>query len=109
MFTLRCLHPPSGAVALTAVLGGPAVASLGYGRAVAGGAELRDPAVHRRGLTARCATNYPRRHAEASRLASDARPRAQRAPGVSRADLDQALSQRGELLDISKKKTWKTS
>ena len=31
MFTLRCLHPPSGAVALTAVLGGPAVASLGYG------------------------------------------------------------------------------
>jgi CBS domain-containing membrane protein len=30
MATLRCLHPPSGAVALTAVLGGPAVASLGY-------------------------------------------------------------------------------
>ncbi|MBX9347518.1 HPP family protein, partial [Chromobacterium vaccinii] len=31
MFPLRCLHPPSGAVALTAVLGGPAVARLGYG------------------------------------------------------------------------------
>src|ERR1019366_10624709 len=30
MFALRCLHPPSGAVALTAVLGGPAVTSLGY-------------------------------------------------------------------------------
>jgi CBS domain-containing membrane protein len=30
MFALRCLHPPSGAVALTAVLGGPAIASLGY-------------------------------------------------------------------------------
>lgn len=30
MVTLRCVHPPSGAVALTAVLGGPAVASLGY-------------------------------------------------------------------------------
>ncbi len=31
MFALRCLHPPSGAVALTAVLGGDAVFSLGYG------------------------------------------------------------------------------
>src|SRR6185436_10202571 len=31
MFALRCLHPPSGAVALTAVLGGPAVHAAGYG------------------------------------------------------------------------------
>lgn len=31
MFALRCLHPPSGAIALTAVLGGPAVHMLGYG------------------------------------------------------------------------------
>src|SRR6201990_15493 len=30
MFALRCLHPPSGAVALTAVLGGSAVHQLGY-------------------------------------------------------------------------------
>jgi len=30
MFFLRCLHPPSGAVALTAVLGGPAIAAAGY-------------------------------------------------------------------------------
>jgi CBS domain-containing membrane protein len=30
MFALRCIHPPSGAVALTAVLGGPAIHSLGY-------------------------------------------------------------------------------
>ena len=31
MFTLRCVHPPSGAVALTAVLGGPSIHSLGFG------------------------------------------------------------------------------
>ena len=31
MFALRCIHPPSGAVALSAVLGGPAVSALGYG------------------------------------------------------------------------------
>ena len=30
MFALRCLHPPSGAVALTAVLGGPTVQAMGY-------------------------------------------------------------------------------
>lgn len=30
MFACRCLHPPGGAVALTAVLGGPMVDSLGY-------------------------------------------------------------------------------
>lgn len=30
MFLLRCLHPPSGAVALTAVLGGPAIQAMGY-------------------------------------------------------------------------------
>ena len=31
MFALRCLHPPSGAVALTAVLGGPEVHAAGFG------------------------------------------------------------------------------
>lgn len=30
MFAFRCIHPPSGAVALTAVLGGPAVYAMGY-------------------------------------------------------------------------------
>ncbi|MDE2598039.1 MAG: HPP family protein [Rhodocyclaceae bacterium] len=30
MFVLRCIHPPSGAVALTMVLGGPAVSAAGY-------------------------------------------------------------------------------
>lgn len=30
MFVLRCLHPPAGAVAVTAVLGGPAVTQLGW-------------------------------------------------------------------------------
>ncbi|GLU31632.1 HPP family protein [Trinickia caryophylli] len=34
MLALRCVHPPSGAVALTAVLGGPAIHALGYRFAV---------------------------------------------------------------------------
>ncbi len=28
---LRCLHPPGGATALTAVIGGPSVHALGFG------------------------------------------------------------------------------
>ena len=31
MLSFKCLHPPSGAVALTAVVGGPAIAELGFG------------------------------------------------------------------------------
>ncbi|MPR08975.1 HPP family protein [Microvirga tunisiensis] len=31
MFVLRCLHPPGGALALMAVLGGPAIKAAGYG------------------------------------------------------------------------------
>ena len=31
MMVLQCLHPPSGAVALTAVLGGPAIQAAGFG------------------------------------------------------------------------------
>jgi CBS domain-containing membrane protein len=31
MMSLRCVHPPSGAVALTAVLGGHAITDLGFG------------------------------------------------------------------------------
>ncbi|KAF0843304.1 CBS domain-containing membrane protein [Methylovorus glucosotrophus] len=31
MFAMRCLHPPGGAVALTAVIGGPAIHQLGWG------------------------------------------------------------------------------
>ncbi|MDN8617531.1 HPP family protein [Variovorax ginsengisoli] len=35
MFALHCVHPPSGAVALTAVLGGPEIHAAGYGFVVA--------------------------------------------------------------------------
>lgn len=31
MLWLRCLHPPSGAVALTAIVGGPAIEAMGFG------------------------------------------------------------------------------
>ena len=34
MMALGCLHPPGGAVALTAVLGGPSIQAAGYGFAI---------------------------------------------------------------------------
>ena len=34
MMSLGCLHPPGGAVALTAVLGGPSIQATGYGFAI---------------------------------------------------------------------------
>ena len=103
MFSLRCLHPPSGAVALTAVLGGPSVASLGYGFALwpvgLNSLILLCIAVAFNGALKR---NYPRRHADPApgHHTRDAVPSTRL--GFSRADLDDALSQRGELLDISK-------
>ena len=42
MYQLKCIHPPGGATALTAVMGGEAVAKLGYGFVLpAGDAERR--------------------------------------------------------------------
>lgn len=35
MYYLRCIHPPGGATALTAVIGGPDLLALGYGYVVA--------------------------------------------------------------------------
>jgi len=34
MLSSRCLHPPGGAVAVTAVIGGPALQALGLGWAL---------------------------------------------------------------------------
>lgn len=103
MFSLRCLHPPSGAVALTAVLGGPQVAALGYGFVLwpvaLNSAILLGIAVVFNGLLRR---NYPRRHVEPAPGHQTRDPAPSARLGFSRADLDEALAQRGELLDISK-------
>ena len=103
MFALRCLHPPSGAVALTAVLGGPAVAALGYRFvlwpvAVDSLLLLLAAIVFNVGVRRR----YPHRAlphlpAHATR---DAPPSAR--VGLTLQDLDAALRARGELLDVSR-------
>jgi CBS domain-containing membrane protein len=94
MFALRCLHPPSGAVALTAVLGGPAIHSLGYAFVlwpVAIDSLLLLMAALLFNVSAR--RRYPH-HAPP--------PASATAPaGITAEDLHEALRLRGELLDVS--------
>lgn len=103
MFRLRCLHPPSGAVALTAVLGGPAVATLGYHFllwpvAINSLLLLAVALVFNNALRRR----YPHVHADHRNPHLTADPLPSQRTGVTRADLDAVLEARGEILDISK-------
>jgi CBS domain-containing membrane protein len=102
MFPLRCLHPPSGAVALTAVLGGPAVRALGYSFVlwpVAIDSLLLLMAALLFNVSAR--RRYPHRPPAAApaHLTRDAPPSARVGPAPQ--DLHAALEARGELLDVS--------
>jgi len=102
MFALRCLHPPSGAVALTAVLGGPAIRSLGYAFVlwpVAIDSLLLLMAALLFNVSAR--RRYPHQPAPppSPHLTRDATPTARL--GLTVQDLDAALRSRGELLDVS--------
>jgi CBS domain-containing membrane protein len=101
MFALRCLHPPSGAVALTAVLGGPSISKLGYGFALypvaLNSAALLCIAIVFNGVLKR---NYPRRHTDAA--PAGARGAMSTRLGFTGADLDDALRAHDQLLDISR-------
>lgn len=103
MFALRCVHPPSGAVALTAVLGGPSITELGYhfvlypvalnSLFLLALALLFNGALRRR---------YPHRHVQAQNLHQTADPLPSARLGLLREDLDKVLKARGELLDITR-------
>lgn len=102
MFALRCLHPPGGAVALTAVIGGPAVTQLGYGFVLMPVALnsliLVCIAVVFNGVLRR---NYPRRTVEAPAQHQTRDPAPSQRLGFKHSDLRAAVAERGELLDIS--------
>jgi CBS domain-containing membrane protein len=95
---LRCVHPPSGAVALTAVLGGPHVVALGYGFALVpvglNSALLLAVALVYNNATRR---SYPH-HAH-----PPAHPHPAKVPlGIGADDIDAVLADYGEPLDISR-------
>ncbi len=102
MFALRCLHPPGGAVALTAVLGGPAISQLGFDYIVwpvaVNSALLLALALLFNNLMQRRYPHQPAPQPHPHRTA-DLPPSARL--GFSKEDLHAALVGQGELLDIT--------
>ncbi|NRR32096.1 HPP family protein [Oxalobacteraceae bacterium] len=102
MFLLRCLHPPGGAVALTAVLGGPAVTAAGFGFALVpvllDSCLLVAAAILYNNLTGRAYPHLlPLAHPHATR---DDKPTVRL--GFKPEDLDAVLRQYNQVLDISR-------
>jgi CBS domain-containing membrane protein len=104
MFLLRCLHPPSGAVALTAVLGGPSVHAAGFAFALLpvglNSTLIVLAALVFNNLTGR---RYPHTQQSAMRNVHETRDPVPTARiGFSREDLDAALARYGQVLDVSR-------
>lgn len=96
MFVLRCVHPPSGAVAMTAVLGGTAIHALGYAFVlfpvgINSIALLASAIIYHR-LTGH---SYP--HRASIRTPS---PGHEATGMITRTDLDAMLRSRNEILDV---------
>jgi CBS domain-containing membrane protein len=104
MFLLRCLHPPGGAVALTAVLAGPAVHAAGYEFAFVqvglNTALMVIAALAYNNLTGR---RYPHTQQSSMQPVHDTRdPVPTERVGFTRDDLDAVLKSYGQVLDVSR-------
>lgn len=103
MFALRCLHPPGGAVALTAVLGEPAIHALGFGFALwpvaVNSAFMLLLALLFNNIARR---GYPHHAAARGRPHDTQDPLPTQRVGYTGEDLDAALASFGELLDIDR-------
>ncbi|NII57277.1 HPP family protein [Sphingomonas aerolata] len=99
MSLLRCLHPPGGAAALTAVIGGPGIHAAGYAFALVPVALNSVVLVLVAGLFYR-ATRRPYPHHSALPPAAIAADR--RAAGFHPDDIDAALEDMHESFDIAR-------
>lgn len=102
MFALRCLHPPSGAVALTAVLGGPAITAAGYDFVLFPVA-LNSVVMMLAAIVFNSATGRPYPHPQRPRV--NAHHTTDKTPlerlGINQDDLRAALGQYDQVLDVS--------
>ncbi|ACA94885.1 MULTISPECIES: HPP family protein [Burkholderia cepacia complex] len=100
MFALRCVHPPSGAVALTAVVGGPAIHALGFGFVLQPIA-LQSAILLSAALVYHALTGHRYPHGG---VRPEAKPQGgSTAPargGFTRGDLDAVLKRHSEWLDV---------
>lgn len=99
MSLLRCLHPPGGAAALTAVIGGPAIAAAGYHFALMPVGLNSVLLVGIGWLFHRLSGHsYPHRPAPVAPVSIPISV----APGLSIEDIDLALAEFGETFDVSR-------
>jgi CBS domain-containing membrane protein len=99
MFVLRCLHPPGGAVSLTAVLGGSAVTALGW-QYVLVPVALNSALLLAMALLYSRLARRPYPHRPVS-LHGTKDPLPSARLGVLREDLRTVLAERGPMLDIA--------
>jgi len=104
MFALRCLHPPGGAVALTAVLGGAAVQTAGWQFALVpvalNSAIIVGAALIYNNLSGRRYPHAPHAADRNPHATGDAAPGARL--GITEQDLEAALLRYGETLDVGR-------
>jgi CBS domain-containing membrane protein len=98
MFAFRCIHPPSGAVALTAVLGGPAIHALGF-RFIFEPVFVQSLFLLGSALVYHAITGHRYPHVALVSRDATADPAAHQ-PSL-RADLEAVLRRRSELLDVN--------
>lgn len=104
MFALRCLHPPGGAIALTAVLGGPAIQAQGFHFALSpvalNSALMVMSALAFNNLTRHRYPHLPSRDQANRHRTQDPAPTGRL--GFTTEDLDDVLKQYDEVLDIDR-------
>jgi CBS domain-containing membrane protein len=104
MFVMRCLHPPGGAVALTAVLGGPALHAAGYEFAFIqvglNTALMVLAALAYNNLTGRRYPHSQQSHLQPAHDTRDPVPTAR--VGFDPSDLDAVVKRYGQVLDVSR-------
>jgi len=99
MLALRCLHPPSGAVALTAVLGGPVIHALGY-QFLWAPIGINSLVLLGVALLFNNLTRHPYPHIAIDHSKTDQQPGDRL--GFSSADLDYVLANYNQVLDVSR-------
>ena len=104
MFALRCLHPPGGAVALTAVLGGATVHTASWHFALLpvalNSAVIVCAALLYNNLTGRRYPHAP--HAADRNLHATGDPAPAARLGITEQDLEAAMARYGEVLDVGR-------
>ncbi|WP_417692120.1 HPP family protein [Roseibium sp.] len=102
MLMLNCLHPPSGAVALTAVLGGPAIHDAGYWFLLSpvgvNSILILAVALVFNNITGR---HYPHGASTSANAHKTADAPPSRRVGVTGADIRAVIAEQDELLDVS--------